>query len=171
MSNFQDKTLLLNQGYQPLKIITWQKAICLLFLEKADNLEVYCDKLVSSISNKFSMPAVIRLRDSIRINSFKVKFTRSNLFNRDNNECQYCGKEFSDRELTMDHVTPRSKGGKTDWSNIVSACKHCNKYKKDMTLEEAGMSLLSIPKIPNSRILFSKNRNVPEEWKNWVLSK
>lgn len=128
-------TLILNANYQPLSwlplsVIDWQDAIRLQFMDKIKVLEVYDDWVVHSPSTTIKVPALAVTKD---YHAFKqgVRFSRSNLYLRDSFHCQYCGEEFNHHELTIDHVIPRAKGGKTSWLNCVAACVPCNQKKKD----------------------------------------
>lgn len=115
------------------------------------------------------MPAVIRLNKYVNVPYKGVSLTRQNIFRRDNFECQYCG---SKKDLTLDHVEPRSKGGKSVWNNLVTACKRCNAKKGDFAPEKAGMALKSRPFKP-SYILFLRDLSgmLCEEWKPFLKVK
>jgi 5-methylcytosine-specific restriction endonuclease McrA len=164
------RTLLLTQGYEPLQIISWQRAITLLALDKVDVVEEY-DAQIRAVSLVIRVPAVVRLRKAFRRFAKPVKFSRVNIYARDNNRCQYCGVRCTIDELTYDHVIPRSKGGLTTWDNIVSACYACNRQKANRTPAEAGMKLLAPPKrptwVPAVQIRVS-TRSVPEAWRDYV---
>src|ERR1700759_1186456 len=112
------QTLLLNQGFEPIKVISWQRAISLLFLGKVEVLEEY-DRNIRSVSLIIKIPAVVRLLRAFRRHARPVKFSRVNIYARDSYKCQYCGRKASLHELTYAHVVPRSHGGPTDWTNIV----------------------------------------------------
>src|SRR5688572_30990497 len=141
------RTLLLSQGYEPIKVISWQRAITLLFLGKVEVLEEY-DHNVRSVSIVIKIPAVVRLLRAFRRHAKPVKFSRVNIYARDHYRCQYCGRRASISELTYDHVTPRSQGGRTEWTNIVTACHDCNRRKGGRTPSQAGMRLLHEPQQP-----------------------
>ena len=142
-------TLLLNAGFEPLRVVSWQRAFILIFQDKVEILEEYSTD-IHTVSRSFKIPAVIKLRRWVNLKKHSpvIRFSRANLYARDEYRCQYCYKRFSDRELTMDHVKPAFKGGKKTWDNIVTACVKCNQKKSDKSPEEAGMKLLSKPKIP-----------------------
>ena len=110
------QTLLLNQGFEPIKVISWQRAISLLFLGKVEVLEEY-DRDVHSVSLIIKVPAVVRLLRAFRRHARPVKFSRVNIYARDNYKCQYCGRKASISDLTYDHVVPRSQGGLTEWTS------------------------------------------------------
>lgn len=108
-----NRTLVLSQGYEPVKIVSWQRAITLLFLGKVEVIEEY-DRNIKSTSMVIKIPAVVRLLGAFRRHKKPVKFSRVNIYARDHYKCQYCGKKASLTELTYDHVVPRSRGGLTD---------------------------------------------------------
>lgn len=160
------QTLLLTPWMSPHKVISWQEAIVLVFLDKVDVLEAY-DEHVASPSVRLAMPAVVRLKNPIRSVKRGVKFSRINVFTRDGFRCQYCGDKKAMRELNYDHVVPRKHGGQTVWENIVTACYPCNDKKRDRTPEQAGMRLLKKPvkpkTLPMTALPFD-GREVPEAW-------
>jgi 5-methylcytosine-specific restriction endonuclease McrA len=141
------KTVVLNFSYDPLREITWQKAVTLIFLNKAEVISNH-DKFIASPSIKMQIPAIIRLTSQVKWKWTSTRFSRQNVFRRDKFRCQYCGTKHTASELTFDHVVPKSIGGKTGWYNIVSACKACNQKKGDRTPQQANMTLLSDPKPP-----------------------
>ena len=164
------RTLLLNQGYEPIKIISWQRAMTLLTLDKVDVIEAY-DTAVRATSVIVQVPAVVRLRKAYRRHPKPVKFSRVNIYARDGYRCQYCGDRCTPAELTYDHVVPRSRGGKTTWENIVSCCYACNRTKANRTPAEAKMRLTATPArpswIPAVQIRVS-NQSVPDAWRDYV---
>ena len=163
------KVLLLNQGYQPIATVTWQHALCSVFKSKADVVEAYADWSVNSASATFVVPAVLRLVKFSRAATRAVKFCRENVYMRDDYRCQYCGKAKATKYLTFDHVHPRSKGGRTVWDNIVTACTTCNNAKADRSLSESGMKLLSTPRVPDtSQMQRLMLRTIPVEWQPWL---
>ena len=115
-------------SFLPVSVINWKEAIKYLYHEKCDVLEWYDDWLVRSPSWETKVPAVIIMRQYIRQKT-EVRFSKSNLFLRDQFTCLYCDNRFSRSNLTMDHVVPISRGGKTEWTNIVAACNDCNSRK------------------------------------------
>lgn len=166
-------TLLLNVTYEPIKIISWQKAMELLFLEKVYVLEEYEDKEVRSAYLVFKVPAVIVLKRFAPVKS-RVRFSRKNVFLRDQFTCQYCGwtaPRNQIEKLTFDHVIPRCQGGKTLWDNIVTCCYKCNNKKGGKTPEQAGMFLIKTPKMPRMLPLFAvslSKPHTPEQWKSYI---
>jgi len=145
-----NNTLLLNAGFEPLRVLSWQRAFVLIFQGKVEILEEY-SSLVSTVSRQFKVPAVIRLRRWVNLKRQTpiIRFSRQNVYARDDYRCQYCYKKFAERELTLDHVYPAVRGGKKTWENIVSACMRCNQKKGDRTLEDSGLRLLNKPRVPN----------------------
>jgi 5-methylcytosine-specific restriction endonuclease McrA len=117
--------LLLNATYEPLRVITWQRAIRLLTLGKVEVVEE-TDHEIRSVSFVIRLPSVVRLLRLIRPRRRPLKFSRQNIYLRDNFRCQYCGVRVSSQELNLDHVIPRSLGGMTTWENIVTCCVPCN---------------------------------------------
>lgn len=163
-------TLLLNSTFEPLKVVHWKKAILLVLLGKVEVLEEY-DRLIRGVRFSLKLPAVIRLRHFVQRRGLRVKFSRQNLFIRDRKTCQYCGEPFEPNELTYDHVIPRSKGGPTDWTNVVTCCTKCNLKKGGRTPEEAGMSLIRKPKVPIWIPLLNKSLGIeetPSLWRNYL---
>ncbi|MCS5490150.1 HNH endonuclease [Algoriphagus limi] len=163
------RVLVLNLDHSPVAVVSVQKAIVLTLLEKATILSVYELLQIRTISRNFEYPAVIRLNQYKNIPYRGVLLNRANLFRRDNGECQYCG---SNRHLTIDHVLPRSKGGKTSWTNLVTACNRCNVNKGDKTPEEAGMPLKIAPFKPTlSYFLADYAERHAEEWLPFLNAK
>jgi 5-methylcytosine-specific restriction endonuclease McrA len=163
-------TLLLSQGYEPIKVISWQRAITLLFLGKVEVLKEYENDL-HSVSVVIKIPAVVRLLRSFRRHARPVKFSRVNIYARDHYRCQYCGKKANLSDLTYDHVVPRSQGGLTDWTNIVTCCYLCNRKKGGRTPREAGMVLLGQPAQPNwvpAVAIQISMRSIPEAWRDYL---
>ena len=164
------RTLLLAHSYEPIKVISWQRAITLLTLGKVEVIEEY-DNNVRTVSFVLKVPAVVRLIRAFRRHKKPVKFSRVNIYARDMYRCQYCGVESSMKDLTYDHVVPRAQGGKTTWTNIVSACVRCNFAKRDRTPLQAGMVLRTKPVqprwVPAVAIRIS-TRSVPDAWRDYL---
>ena len=161
--------LKLNQSYEPIEVISWKDAIRLIFLEKAEIVNEY-DKYVKTPQSLFKLPAVIRLNNAFSRPRKRIKFNRRNIIRRDKSCCQYCGEYFPATKLTLDHVIPRSKGGKTDWGNIVSSCSACNLKKGSKTLIESGMRLRNKPITPDwmpIELVSLFEKSIPEEWKDF----
>lgn len=166
------QVLVLDQGYAPHRVVHWQRAICMLFGGKVEVLEEY-DEVVRSPSIVIRMPAVVRLLTGARRRPRAVRFSRFNVLLRDGFMCQYCGGRPHARELTMDHVVPRAKGGATRWINVVAACRACNHRKGMRTPEEARMALLRTPHEPRYLPSVGQRlglREVHAKWLSWVPS-
>ncbi|MBI5756517.1 MAG: HNH endonuclease [Nitrospirae bacterium] len=166
-----EHTLLLNATYEPLKVIHWKRAITLLFQGTVEVLEVY-DREIHGISITFPLPSVLRLLRLVRArNIHKVKFSRANIFARDNYTCQYCGEKFDVKDLTFDHVIPVARSGKKSWENIVTACWRCNNRKSGRTPIEGGMRLIKTPCepkwLPHVTITIGI-RHTPENWRDYL---
>jgi 5-methylcytosine-specific restriction endonuclease McrA len=140
------KVLVLNQDYSALTVCSIPKAFLLVYLNKADLVSESATEQLRSVSQSFPMPSVIRLHRYVYLPYKGVMLSRQNIFRRDGGQCQYCGH--SD-DLTLDHVLPKSRGGRTSWDNLITACKRCNSKKGDLTPEEAKMPLKVKPYKPS----------------------
>ncbi|HHG85573.1 MAG TPA: HNH endonuclease [Bacteroidetes bacterium] len=161
------KVLVLNQDYQAISICTPQRAFILVFLNKA---EMVCDlkaKVLRSVESNFKYPSIIRLHRFISLPFKKVALSRTNIFKRDGYQCVYCGTR---ENLSLDHVIPRSKGGRDSWHNLVTACQKCNTEKGDRTPEQADLQMLCKPFRP-SFIMYLRefNGKVQDDWKPYLL--
>lgn len=161
--------LLLDSTYEPLKIISWMKAMTLIVSGDAEVVEEKHEELVRSTSRVFKMPSVIRQLSKFRKKG-EIQFSRINVYLRDNWTCQYCGLKKQTKELTFDHVIPRVQGGPTNWQNIVAACQPCNAKKAGMTPEQARMSLIKKPTKPKwlPAQVIVKMRSMPQEWTPYI---
>ncbi len=141
--------LVLNATFEPLQIVTWQRAMQLLFQGKVEVVEE-SDHEIRTVRFSMKVPAVLRLLTYVPLNRKKqiVRFSRSNIFVRDANKCQYCGHKFNKSHLTLDHVIPVVQKGEKNWENIVTACKPCNQKKGGRTPAQAGMALIKKPRRP-----------------------
>ncbi|MDH3555039.1 MAG: HNH endonuclease, partial [Deltaproteobacteria bacterium] len=133
-----ERVLLLNATYEPLRVISWKRAITLLTLDKVEVLETY-DCVVRSVTLAIRLPAVVRLIHLVRFRKHTIRFSRENIYIRDKYQCQYCAGSMNASDLTYDHVIPKSMGGKTAWENIVTCCLPCNKQKGGRTPGQARM--------------------------------
>lgn len=159
--------LVLNQTYYPISVTTVKKAIILLFLEKAELIKSNVNEFIRSNSVQFPQPSIIRLMN-YRNFPKSIDLTRRNIHKRDNMRCQYCGK--SNVQLTIDHIIPRSRGGKDEWENLVTACISCNNKKGNRTPEEAGMKLISKPKKPSPLFFIRQNfQHNENDWKDYLF--
>jgi len=152
----------LNLDHSPVSVVTVQKAIVLCLMQKANCLKTYEYLQIRTVSKSFDYPAVIRLNEYKNIPYKGVMLNRANIFRRDKHECLYCG---STKQLTIDHVIPSSKGGRSTWTNLATACHRCNVKKGDKTPELAGMSLRVKPFKPSlSYFLADYAENNATEW-------
>lgn len=137
--------IVLNAGYEFLGMVSWQRAMVLVFSGKVEVLKE-STKLVHTVSRTFRVPAVIRLIKFIRqMYRREVPLSRRNILTRDEYVCQYCGEESSSAQLTIDHVVPKVQGGLHEWTNVVACCRTCNTRKGGRTPRQAGMSLIRKP--------------------------
>lgn len=164
------RTLVLNANFIPLNLvplstISWQEAVCLIYKGKATAIEYY-DKVVHSPSKAMQVPSVIVLKEYKHFKKF-AKLNKYNIKLRDEFKCQYCGHTFSHRSLTIDHVIPKSKGGKNTWENQVAACKSCNAAKEDKDIKP-----IKQPKKPTyyelAKKLLRHERITNEHWKQYT---
>jgi 5-methylcytosine-specific restriction endonuclease McrA len=126
-------TLLLNKDFRPLSVfplsvINWKTAIKLIFLDRINVIHYYEGWHVHSPSMTMEVPSIAVTKEYFSI-KHGIKLTRKNLYLRDNYTCQYCNEPFDDDELSIDHVIPKSRGGKNEWTNLVTSCNTCNWYK------------------------------------------
>lgn len=157
------KVLVLNQDFSAISVCTVPKAFLLVYLNKAEMVAALENQTLRSVSREFPLPSIIRLHNYVNIPYRNgIVLNRQNIFKRDSNQCQYCG---SGKDLTLDHVMPRSRGGKSSWDNLITACKSCNGKKGDFTPEEANMDLRQKPFKPNF-VMFLRDFSdkVHEEW-------
>lgn len=167
--------LLLNASYEPLQTISVQRAVSLLLAEKAHGVEGVAQKLRSP-SQVLEVPSILRLVYYVNVPRRGVSWSRQGVLNRDNWTCVYCGVKLGDRkghtvftktDFTLDHIMPRSRGGRNTWGNTACACAVCNRRKGSRTPHEAGMKLLFEPKIPRTKMVVVSGR-VPTEWKKYL---
>jgi 5-methylcytosine-specific restriction endonuclease McrA len=140
--------LVLNATYEPISVVSTRRAVVLLLKEKAEVIEA-AEAELRAESCTIRMPLVIRLVYYVRI-PYKVSLpvTRRTVLARDHYTCQYCGRQPPRKDLTIDHIVPRSRGGRTSWENVVTACQRCNGHKGNRTPDEASLLLLSDPARP-----------------------
>lgn len=174
VSGLSGRTLLLNSTYEPLKVVSWQRAVTLLCLGKVDVVRSYSNRVLHSVSWTLEMPSVVKLRRYVRRRRIRVALSRRNIFFRDNHQCQYCLRQLPTKELTCDHVEPRSQGGRTSWENVVAACGPCNRRKGGRTPEQARMKLRKRPARPSvlpieyTLNLGSNLERLPEGWSEYL---
>ena len=167
------RVLVLNSSYEPLRIVSWQRAMLLFLGEKIDVLDSY-NVAIHSVSQAFHLPAVIKMKrfSYIKKRRSGVRFSRAHVFMRDDFMCQYCRTTLPAKQLTLDHVMPVVRGGETSWTNIVTCCAKCNQKKGSQTPAEAGMKLSRPPKEPKvgsiPDLLMFRSRELPESWRPYL---
>ncbi len=186
------QVLVLNRLWQPVNMCSARRAITLVFLGHAHVVGTDEDdeffthdvdswlahssshsegkNVVRSVSSCFRVPEIIVLSLFDRLPKKQVKFTRENIYRRDSFSCQYCGFEFQPKELNLDHVVPRDKGGRSTWENVVTSCIPCNTRKANKLPREANMYPRGEPKAPSWRPLFSTTqRPLPcDSWGHFI---
>jgi len=192
MSAFlSQQVLVLNRLWQAVNVCTVRRALSLLFQGQAQVVMSASDgsfqtfnfwewrdfsrqqpdpESIQTVSFKIRIPRVILLLLFDRLPKKEVKFTRHNIFERDKNTCQYCGEGFERKDLNLDHVIPRDRGGPTSWENIVCSCVECNTRKANRTPQEAGLRLIRRPKRPKWRPFVQINLGLPchDSWKHFL---
>lgn len=186
------QVLVLNRLWQAVNVCSVRRALSLLFEGHAQvvfgdqdgdfktyNFSQWRDlsqarpheeESVGTISFRVRVPRVILLMVFDRLPKKEVKFTRHNIFERDKNTCQFCGMTFERKDLNLDHVVPRDRGGPTTWENIVCSCIPCNTRKANRTPAEAGIRLIRKPKRPKWRPFVQVNFGAPvhDSWKHFL---
>jgi 5-methylcytosine-specific restriction endonuclease McrA len=192
MSSYLNQhVLVLNRLWQAVNVCTVRRALSLLFEGHAQvvmgdddgdfhtfDFRQWRDfsqqephpESIHTVSFKIRIPRVILLVVFDRLPRKEVKFTRHNIFERDRNTCQYCGQAFDRRDLNLDHVVPRDRGGPTTWENIVCSCIECNTHKANRTPGEAGMRLIRKPKRPKWRPFVQVSVGIAQHdsWKHFL---
>lgn len=160
------KVLILNQTFEPLHVCTARRAVVLLFTGKAERVED-TSRVIRSPSTILVLPSVIRLHRFVREPARpSIAFNKKNILKRDAHTCQYCGRNGGER-MTIDHVIPKSLGGRTVWENVVSACRACNLKKGNKSLDEAGMRLLRRPTKPRSVFYLGIMAHASQRYEGW----
>ena len=159
-----DRVLVLNSDYTPLNVTSIRRGFILVIKGKAEVLREDTQKIVTTIG-EFVRPLVIRLLNYVRFTSSPLKLNRKRLYRRDGNQCVYCS---SKKNLTIDHVIPKSRGGKNTWANLVTCCNPCNIKKGNRTPEEVGMKLRQKPYEP-SIFSFVLSSDVEELWEDFQV--
>ena len=185
------QVLVLNRLWQAVNVCSTRRALTLLFEGQAQVVQGGGDgsfqtfnfrewrnlseqaphpESINTISFRIRVPRVILLMIFDRLPKKEVKFTRHNIFERDRNTCQYCGKVFDRKDLNLDHVIPRERGGPTTWENIVCSCIRCNTVKANRTPQEAAMHLIRKPKRPKWRPFIQVNLTLGchDSWKHFL---
>jgi 5-methylcytosine-specific restriction endonuclease McrA len=158
--------LVLNAGYEPLAVVSFKRALILVLNQKATVLSGSSDKIVHSASAEHALPSVILLSRYVRIaGSRMIPVSRRGVLRRDGSRCAYCSKSAN----TIDHVQPKSRGGKDTWENLVACCLKCNNAKGDKTLVELGWQLRINPKMPTGAVWTLRGaENLEPEWDQFL---
>jgi 5-methylcytosine-specific restriction endonuclease McrA len=187
----QSDVLVLNRSFYAIHITSWQKALSLVYLDHASVVDQeyrtysFEDWRQMSLANteipsgfvhtpnfKIAIPDVIALKVFDRLPTTEVKFTRRNIYEHYAYRCCYCGVKFSSQDLNLEHVHPKSRGGKTGWDNIVTACVKCNLKKGDKLLHETDMKLLIKPTKPKWRgvmsLVFQSPVKMRSSWQRFI---
>jgi hypothetical protein len=135
-------TTILNSNYTHLKVVSWKRGMKLCMADKVIVIEYYQDyEIMSGSGEKFQVPKVVVLKRYIKLPDRMYRPNRRNIFLRDNYTCVYCLRQLETNELSIDHILPKSRGGKETWENLTTACKSCNCLKGDRTPEEAKLTI------------------------------
>jgi 5-methylcytosine-specific restriction endonuclease McrA len=158
-------------SYFPLSIWPWQEAVKAIFRESVVVISEY-ERVVRSPTQELKLPSVLALKEYVP-SARKPAFTRFNVFLRDDWECQYCGGAYKTNDLTFDHVIPKSRGGRTSWDNIVTACHDCNLLKGSYLPHECSMYPRTAPRQPTVYELQDHGRRFPpnflhESWRDFL---
>jgi len=194
-SGLDCSVLVLNKHYMAIRIVGARRAFSLLFCQLAEvvsfeeggylgyDFQSWCQvsefkrhfqpdgyDWVSTVNFHIAVPRIVRLLFYDHLPQSEVKFNRRNIFARDRNSCQYCGKRYPTSELSLDHVIPKSAGGKSNWENLVCACVQCNIKKGGLTPQQAGMKLIAKPVKPkhNALIHIHLGQQRYHSWKQFL---
>ena len=183
--------LVLNRQFYAIQITSWRRALTLVYLDHAQvvdeeyrtysfdgwrdlslKIKDHPAGFVTTPSFRLAIPEVIALKLYDKLPASEVKFTRRNIYEHYGYRCCYCGKKFATQELNLDHVVPRSRGGATNWSNIVTSCIPCNLRKGNRLPDEAGLKLLLSPARPRwkgrSSLVFRANFKIRQSWQRFI---
>ena len=155
--------LVLNYDYTPLNVTTFRRGFVLVDKGKAEVIK-HDDNPIMSGFNTYARPLIIRLLKYIKYHTRGLRANRNRIYRRDGHSCVYCG---SNKNLTLDHVIPKSRGGKNDWNNLVTSCFKCNLKKADRTPEEANMKMRHQPYAPT---LVGENTALQNIWNDFQKS-
>ncbi|WGL60356.1 HNH endonuclease [Pigmentibacter sp. JX0631] len=172
MGSFERKVLVLDSRYEPVKIVTMELGFVLLYAGRVTSI-MDSERQIQGVAKTWKVPWIVRLNGcrprTKRLNG--PRFSRQNVYLRDGFRCQYCMSQGGASTLTLDHLLPSAKGGKTTWENIVTACKTCNMKKGSKTIEELGIKLQRPPSKPqlHPTALFPlrygiTTKNAPQAW-------
>ncbi len=175
------RVLVLNRNFQPVRVTNARRALCMLYIGSARALNAdyqqfdflswsalsaeFNDDWVGTTNRRLRIPRIVVLQVYDRVPIGRIRFSRQNIFLRDHNTCQYCRQELDRRLLNLDHVVPRSQGGKTTWENVVASCFGCNHKKGGRTPQQARMQLFRQPRKPRwSELATPKPKVMYREW-------
>ena len=158
---------MLNQNYEPLTVCSARRAIVLNFQGKVEIIANKEDTPIRTVSRNYPLPAVIRLWQYKHVPFKRIVLTRKNVLIRDHKQCQYCGT--AKGTMTVDHIVPKTVGGKDRWDNLVCSCAKCNNKKGNMLPEKAGMQLLKKPVRPTFITFIQRNYSVDDLWKPYLF--
>ena len=189
MDTLQKPVLVLNKLWMPIRVVQSIRAFTLLFAGKASVVDVEDfsiftwdewqktptqegDAVIHTSNSNVKLPEVIVLSNYDKIPKKGMKLTKRNIFLRDNFTCQYTGKTVSTKTADIDHVIPKSRGGKTSWDNLVVCSKPVNRKKADRTPDEAGLKLLKRPTKPEPQVIYiDPKMDMPPSWKKFIAKK
>jgi 5-methylcytosine-specific restriction endonuclease McrA len=181
MSVLYSKVLVLNHSYLPVHVTIVRRALSLLYQGVARavdeqyrtfDFDSWADlaadeDAIGLVNRAIRVPRVILLQGYDRVPRRYVRFSRFNIYSRDQNRCQYCGRQFPRVELNLDHVVPRSRGGTSTWENVVCSCHRCNRLKGGRTPTEAGMRLVRHPRRPQWTPFMAETWSL-RRYKEWI---
>jgi 5-methylcytosine-specific restriction endonuclease McrA len=160
-----DRVLVLNADYSPLNVTTLHRGFNLVFTGKAEIVKS-SDNLIVTDKKSYERPVIIRLLNYVRYVYRRLRVNRHKIYKRDGHKCVYCGNS---KQLTIDHLIPKSKGGKNTWENLVTCCSRCNVKKGDKTIEQAGLKLLKKPYEPDI-FIEAMNTTLEKVWNEYKNS-
>ena len=169
MQGISRKVLVLNADYRAFSVCSIYKAFLLIYMDKAEVVNKAKDVFLRTVDKAYDVPSVIKLRKYVNMPYRNVMLSRQNVFKRDGGKCVYCESKM---DLTLDHVVPKSRGGKTTWGNLVTACKRCNSKKGNFLVEEVDMTLPYKPYRPSFVMFLRDFSGVKDEsWSPYLASK
>lgn len=162
----KDKVLILNQDFSAIAVCSVYKAFLLVYLDKAEMVSKANGDVLRTVSQAYPVPSIIRLQRYAHVPYYGIALSRHNVLRRDNFTCQYCG---AGKNLTLDHLMPRSRGGETNWLNLVTACMRCNTRKGNRTPDEAGLKLLQKPIRPTLKVFLQSHlTTLNTDWNSYL---
>src|SRR2546426_7861459 len=165
------RVLVLNASFEPINVCNERRAVVMIFKGVA-RVEEHNGHMLHSARLTIHAPSVIRLVEYIHIPFERKSLSRKNILLRDHNTCQYCGRVFAPQDLTLDHITPRSRGGDSAWDNLVTCCRSCNNRKGDRSAENSGMRLIKRPQAYNlhvNRQIIRYLGRADEAWRKYLF--